>query len=34
MTKNNTYDADSIVTLDYREAARQAIGMYIRRQRH
>lgn len=26
---NNTYDESSIVTLDYREAVRQSLGMYI-----
>lgn len=31
MTKINTvYNEDSIITLNYRESVRQAIGMYVR----
>ena len=29
LMKSNTYDENSIVTLDYRESARQSLGMYI-----
>lgn len=29
LKRSNTYDENSIVTLDYRESARQSIGMYI-----
>lgn len=29
VVKTNTYNEDSIVTLNYRESARQSIGMYI-----